>query len=107
MKNIKTLGELAKIIRSKNAGPFVITFDIMFATEKDYNLVVESNILSVERFSKLFNILPKDIELYHVKNAYAIKLSMPRPYFQGDLEDGDNYAGQQYPPLIGIEIPGT
>ena len=107
MKNIKTLGELAKIIRSKNAGPFVITFDIMFATEKDYNLVVESNILSVERFSKLFNILPKDIELYHVKNAYAIKISMPRPYFQGDLEDGDNYAGQQYPTLIGIEIPGT
>lgn len=107
MKNIKTLGELAKIIRSKNAGPFVITFDIMFATEKDYNLVVESNILTVDRFSKLFNIPPEDIQFYHVKNAYAIKISMPRPYFQGDLEDGDNYAGQQYPPLIGIEIPGT
>ena len=69
MKNIKTLGELAKIIRSKNAGPFVITFDIMFATEEEYNLVVESNILSIERFSKLFNIPTKDIQLYHVKNA--------------------------------------
>jgi hypothetical protein len=107
VKNIKTLGELAKIIRSKNAGPFVITFDIMFDTEKEYNLVVESNILTIELFSKLFNIPPEEIELYYVKNAYAIKITMPRPYFQGDLEDGDNYAGQQYPPLIGIEIPGT
>ena len=107
MKNIKTLGELAKIIRSKNAGPFVITFDIMFSNEKDYNLVVDSNILTIDRFSKLFNISPKEIQLYYVKNSYAIKITMPRPYFQGDLEDGDNYAGQQYPPLIGIEIPGT
>lgn len=98
---------MAKIIRSKNAGPFVITFDIMFETEEEYNLVVESNVLSVERFSKLFNAPVENIELYYVKNALAIKISMPRPYFQGDLEDGDNYAGQQYPPLIDIEIPGT
>jgi hypothetical protein len=26
-----TLGELARLIRSKNAGPFELTFDIMFA----------------------------------------------------------------------------
>lgn len=107
MKNIKTLGELAKIIRSKNAGPFVMTIDIMFATEEDYNLVVDSNILTIERFSKLFNVPPEDIQFHYYINAYAIKISMPRPYFQGDLEDGDNYAGQQYPPLIGIEVPGT
>jgi len=98
---------MAKIIRSKNAGPFVITFDIMFETEEEYNLVVESNVISVERFSKLFNTPVEKIQLFYAKNAYAIKISMPRPYFQGDLEDGDNYAGQQYPPLIDIEIPGT
>ena len=51
---MKTLGELAKIIRSKNAGPFVITFDIMFETSEVYKHVVNSNIINIERFSKLF-----------------------------------------------------
>lgn len=104
---MKTLGEIAKLIRSKNAGPFVLTFDIMFETEEEYDLVVKSNVLNVERFSKLFNVSVEDIEFYLVKNAYAIKISIPRPFFQGDLEDGDNHNGQQYAPLIGIEIPGT
>lgn len=103
---MKTLGELAKVIRSKNAGPFVITFDIMFETKEIYSHVVNSNIITVELFSKLYNTPPEDIQLYHVDNAYAIKISMPRPIFQGELEDGDMYAGQQYPPLINIEIPG-
>ena len=104
---MKTLGELAKIIRSKNAGPFVITFDIMFETSEVYKHVVNSKIISIERFSKLFSMDPKDITIFYVDNANAIKITMPRPYFQGDLEDGDNYAGQQYPPLIDLEIPGT
>ena len=29
-KSNVTLGELAKLIRSKNAGPFVLTIDVMF-----------------------------------------------------------------------------
>ena len=32
-----TLGELARLIRSKNAGPFELTFDIMFANQKSMN----------------------------------------------------------------------
>lgn len=29
-----TLGELARLIRSKNAGPFELTFDIMFGGQQ-------------------------------------------------------------------------
>ena len=36
------LGELAKLIRSKNAGPFWITFDIMFANDTDFKRVVSA-----------------------------------------------------------------
>jgi hypothetical protein len=34
----------------------------------------------------------------------AIKASMPRPIFQGELADGDCYGGQQYVPLLEIEV---
>ena len=30
------LGDLATLIRSKNAGPFILTFDIMFDDEASY-----------------------------------------------------------------------
>jgi hypothetical protein len=35
-----TLGELAKLIRSKNAGPFVLTIDVMFEDEETYRRVL-------------------------------------------------------------------
>ena len=37
-----TLGELARLIRSKNAGAFTLTFDIMFETEDAYRKVLAS-----------------------------------------------------------------
>jgi len=37
--------------------------------------------------------------------ACAIKASIPRPAFQGDLMDADGHGGQQYAPLMDIMIP--
>jgi hypothetical protein len=34
-----------------------------------------------------------------------VKASIPRPCFQGDLRDADGHGGQQYAPLMDIEIP--
>lgn len=31
--------------------------------------------------------------------------SIPRPYFQGDPRDSDGHGGQQYVPLMDIDIP--
>jgi len=36
----------------------------------------------------------------------AFKASIPRPHFQGDIRDSDGHGGQQYAPLMEIEIPG-
>ena len=38
-------------------------------------------------------------------NARAFKFSIPRPLPQGDLGDGDLHGGQQFTPLMNIEIP--
>jgi len=81
------LAELARLIRSKNAGPFELTFDIMFEDAETYGLP------------------PERVKFFYCDNALAVKASIPRPVFQGDLADSDGHGGQQYAPLMGIDIP--
>ena len=100
-----TLGELAKLIRSKNAGAFMLTFDIMFEEEDVYRKVLSSGVLTKETFAKLYRIPADEILFFNHDSARAIKISIPRPYFQGDFEDGDAYGGQQHAPLVGLVVP--
>ncbi|MFQ5896405.1 MAG: DUF4387 domain-containing protein [Nitrospinota bacterium] len=99
------LGELARLIRSKNAGPFNLTFDIMFSDEATYRRVRDSGVVDREVFSKLYNIPKEDVLLVNHDAALAIKVSIPRPIFSGDLEDSDTFGGQQYGPLVEFEVP--
>ena len=95
MKNSsrKTLGTLAKLIRSKNAGPFWITFDLMFESESDFQRVVKAGVHE------------NGVVLVHLPQARAIKFSFPRPRFQGDPGESDMYSGQQYAPLLDLPVP--
>jgi hypothetical protein len=99
------LAELASLIRSKNAGPFVLTFDIMFADDDTYLRVKNSGALTIARFAKLFQCPENSVLFFECDNARAFKFSIPRPQVQGDLGDGDLHGGQQFIPLMDIEIP--
>jgi hypothetical protein len=99
------LVQLTNLIRSKNAGPFSLTFDIMFPDEEKYLRVKRSGALSVSVFAKLFHCDPGSVRFYECDNALAFKFSIPRPIFQGELGDGDLHGGQQSMPLVDIEIP--
>lgn len=100
-----TLGELARLIRSKNAGPFMLTFDVMFDDEASYRRVVNAKILTKPMFAKLYRVAEEDVSFFEHPAAYAIKISIPRPYVQCDLDDGDAYGGQQHAPLVDLELP--
>jgi hypothetical protein len=45
------------------------------------------------------------VKFFFCDHARAIKATIPRPYFQGDPRDSDSHGGQQYAPLMGLEIP--
>jgi hypothetical protein len=100
-----TLGELAKLIRSKNAGPFSLTFDMMFEEEATYRRVVASGVLTRERFAAIYRVPAEKVLFFAHDAARAIKISIPRPYVQCDLDDGDAYGGQQHAPLVELVIP--
>ena len=48
MSTSKPLSELAKTVRSKNAGVDRITFDIIFRDRESYELVKDSGVLTRE-----------------------------------------------------------
>jgi|SRR5579862_297219 len=98
------LGELARLIRSKNAGPFELTFDIMFDDPAAFERVVASKAVSRELIASLYRVPVEDVKFFVVPPALAFKASIPRPRFQGDVLDSDSHGGQQYAPLIDIEI---
>jgi hypothetical protein len=102
---MKKLGELARLIRSKNAGPFELTFDIMFDDKETFQRVKDSNALSRAVIGEIYRVPLEDVKFFVVPAALAFKASIPRPRFQGDLLDSDGHGGQQYAPLIDIEIP--
>lgn len=99
------LASLARLIRSKNAGPFELTFDIMFDDEKTYERVKRSGAVSRESVAATYRLPPEQVKFFYCDNALAIKASIPRPVFQGDPRDSDGHGGQQYAPLMDIEIP--
>jgi hypothetical protein len=99
------LAELARLIRSKNAGPFELTFDIMFEDEARYRRVKDAGVLTREAVAARYGLEPSQVKFFYCDNALAVKASIPRPCFQGDLRDSDGHGGQQYAPLMDIEIP--
>jgi hypothetical protein len=99
-----TLFDLCSLIRSKNAGPFVLTFDVMFSSQENYERAKRSQPLTKRLLAQTYGQREADITLVYHDHALAIKASMPRPIFQGELQDGDCYGGQQYVPLLQIEV---
>lgn len=99
------LGDIAKLVRSKNAGPFWITFDIMFAQDREFERVVRAKVITTKWISQTWHCAEQDIIFQELPQARAIKFSFPRVPIQGDVGEMDQYAGQQYAPLLDIQIP--
>lgn len=98
------LGRLAKLVRSKNAKPFLLTIDIMFEDAESYDRVKRSGKISKEKISRIYRVPRRNILLFEDDEGYSYKITFPRPITQGDIGDGDIYGGQQYSPLLDIKI---
>lgn len=99
------LADLTSLIRSKNAGPFALTFDIMFSDADSYFRVKKSGVLTRNLFAEMFHTPPEKVKFFECDNALAFKFSIPRVRNSGDLGDGDLHGGQQFAPLLEIMIP--
>lgn len=100
------LVDLAKTIRSKNAGTDRITFDIIFREKEKYDLVRKSGAITKETICKLYGIPESRIvDFVEFDPGLAIKFTISRLRPSGSFGEGDIFGCQQYPPLLDIEIP--
>jgi hypothetical protein len=104
---VRKLSEIAKTIRSKNAGVDKITFDVIFPDRATYDLVRDSGVLSRTAVCRVFGIDEAQITDHVVFDpASAIKFTIYRRMPSGSPGDADIFGSQQYGPLLDIEVPG-
>ncbi|MFC7705435.1 DUF4387 domain-containing protein [Plastorhodobacter daqingensis] len=105
MNTCKKLSDLAKTIRSKNAGTDKITFDIIFRERETYDLVRRSGVLTRETVCRILNVDPGRLtDFVEYDPAYAIKFTILRERPSGSAGDGDIFGAQQYAPFLDIMV---
>ncbi|KIX06047.1 uncharacterized protein Z518_04021 [Rhinocladiella mackenziei CBS 650.93] len=106
-----TLGDVASVLRSKNAGPYELTFDVIFQSEQVYRIIKDANILTEELVQKAFDISLEEV-LYcgFFDQARGWKATIPRkrgnkPTASGNFGERDVHGSQQYIPFLRVKVP--
>ena len=110
LQDARTINDIAGVLRSKNAGPYEVTFDIMFDRQDIYEAVRASNILNAELIARLYEMDPKDV-IWNgfFDQALAYKATIPRrrrgvPAASGGYFEDDVHGSQMYIPLLDVEL---
>lgn len=107
-KQPQTLRDIAKVIRSKNAGPYQITYDVLFDSPHIYNAVKSSGLLSAEVMCRIFD--RSDIVWCgFFDQARAFKVTFPRSrggmvVASGGYGETDVHGSQAYLSLMRLEL---
>lgn len=97
--------DIAKACKSKNAGPFEVTIDVVFDDRALFEKVRATNVLGPALFAKLYKVSPEQVLFTEYPAGFAFKATLPRLVSSGDIGDTDVYGAQQHAPLLEVEIP--
>jgi len=97
--------DIAKACKSKNAGPFELTLDVVFDQREMYERVRATGVLGPALFARLYNVRPEDVIFTEYPAGNAFKATIPRLVPSGDIGDTDVYGAQQHAPLLDVDIP--
>lgn len=99
------LRDVASVIRSKNSGPYELTFDVIFKDFEMYEKVKATGIFNEKMFAELYHIPESEVlGVVHFDPAKAIKTTIVRPIPSGALGETDVYGAQQHAPLMKLEF---
>lgn len=97
--------DVASVIRSKNSGPYELTFDVIFKDFEMYEKVKAANVFNASMFASLYGIPESDIiGVVYFDPAKAVKTTIVRPISSGALGETDVYGAQQHAPLMGVKF---
>jgi len=99
------LADLASVIRSKNAGPFVLTLDVFFKEREVFQKVRDAGVITKARLAELYRVSENDIlEVTFFEPAEALKISIKRWVSSAAPGDTDVFGAQQHVPLMSLSF---
>ncbi len=98
------LRDVTRYVRSKNAGPFWITVDIFFDGAETYGRYRDDPAISSDAIAVLMAVESSSVKRFAVDSLNVVKLSYPRREPQGGVVERDMHGGQQYVPLLDVEL---
>lgn len=97
------LADVASVIRSKNAGPYELTLDIIFKDRFWYEEALRSELINRSLIAKLYGVSEDDVlNIVAFEPANAIKATIKRSLVSGAVGETDVYGAQQHAPLLGL-----
>lgn len=105
-----TLSDVARVLRSKNAGPFEVTYDVIFGTEKEYQFVKSSGILSGASVAAILGFKEEEVIWSgFFDQALAFKATFPRlrrgnTAPNGGFMEDDVHASQKHVGLLNTKL---
>ena len=100
----KRIRTAARVIRSKNSGPYELTLDIFFKNRQYYDEVKKSNVITPNRIAKLYQAKLADVlKVVWFEPALAVKATLKRIRPSGHPGESDVYGAQQHALLLDLE----
>lgn len=99
------LHKIARMIRSKNAGPMWVTVDVIFRSQEAYCRALDSKVFTRESLAEIFGLEKDRIDsVVPFEPGLAIKFNIRRTEPAGSWGDSDMYGTQYYVPLVDVRI---
>ncbi len=97
------LRDVALVIRSKNAGPYELTLDVIFKNAELFERMRAADVINRKVIASLYRLPEEDVlDIVWFPNARAVKATIVRPLPSGALGERDVYGAQQHAPLMGF-----
>jgi hypothetical protein len=97
--------DVARVCKSKNAGPFELTIDVVFDDAETFHQVKATGVLCAALFARLYQVPEEHVLFTPYDAAFAFKATLPRLVPSGDFGDTDVYGCQQHAPLLDVDLP--
>ncbi|GAB1483859.1 DUF4387 domain-containing protein [Treponema sp.] len=96
--------DFARVIRSKNSGPFELTLDVLFKDRETYELFRDRKLFDEALIAQLYGLPLSDVlGVVWFDPANAVKATLRRLIASGSPGDSDIYGAQQHGPLLDLE----
>lgn len=98
------LRDIASVIRSKNAGPYTLTIDVLLPNKKTFVKVCNSKAITQKKMANLYKKKVNEVKVIEHPESYSIKIAIQRTKTAGNFNDTDIYGAQQHAPMLDIVI---